>query len=332
MSEMKKLSVAVVHGIGITKPGYADSFVKGINKVFNEELSLYLKKKDDYSQHIEYSQIIWDDVLSENQSKLKKLLEKIFEQIKPKKRVGFLKKAGLFALVLVGGGWLFKANGIMMTLAGAAAYSAPKLIYRLRTSFAAEYIGDIIGYQNKEAYAKIYQKILKGMESLDKPQASAGLTFISHSLGTVITSDYIYDRQKAEGQAAANMPLVNLFTLGSPLALFSLRYGPEMFKSPVKLEDPHGRWINIFDRDDPIAYPLKALNEVYDKAVFRDQEVDAGLFGVAHVKYWNRPVVYSLIARKLILDWIRANDLMPEDQWENLRAKYEEHGGTKPLV
>lgn len=92
------------------------------------------------------------------------------------------------------------------------------------------------------------------------------------------------------------------------MALFALQYGIELFKSPIHVEDAQGHWTNIFDLDDPIAYPLKNLNDAYEKAVHLDCQVNTGGFGVSHVRYFGNRIVQETIAKKLAADWLRMND------------------------
>ncbi|MGE5279388.1 MAG: hypothetical protein ACM3L6_01415, partial [Deltaproteobacteria bacterium] len=139
------------------------------------------------------------------------------------------------------------------------------------------------------------------------------------SLGTVIASDFIWDCQfKGLMKPFA---LGNVFTMGSPIALFALRYGAELFNQPIEVKAP-GRWVNILDADDPIAYPLKPLNKEYDHAVLADREVSVGPLGVAHTRYWNAPVVHALIGRKLALDWLRADGRLDPYVLEHLSHQY----------
>jgi hypothetical protein len=161
---------------------------------------------------------------------------------------------------------------------------------------------DIIGYLNPEIKARIQLRIKDELKIINGDQES--VTFISHSLGTVIASDFIWDRQ--DKKDFGNFQLGNFFTMGSPIALFALRWGAELFNKPIRIDAP-GAWINILDKDDPIAYPLKGLNKEYNAAVREDKEVDTGLVGISHVKYWKNKEVHQTIARKLAEDWVRGN-------------------------
>ena len=122
------------------------------------------------------------------------------------------------------------------------------------------------------------------MEALaaELPGAERHVTFISHSLGTVIASNNIFDKMDVHRKAGINcmyerFVLSNMFTVGSPIALFSMKFdGPESFNRPIEVEAANGRWVNFLDKDDPFAMPLRLLNTSYSNAVFSDQQVDSG--------------------------------------------------------
>lgn len=280
----QKIYVIIVHGIGTPRPGYARPLIQGITSKFNHKLQQALKTKSDQSGNLVIREVIWDEILAVPQEKLAEILKKSFKSHAP---------VGLRALF----SYIFSF--------------VTRLVFRLRTTFAAESISDIIGYKNKDAYPKIHlclEKIIDDLAKSGHPaQEKNRISIISHSLGTVISSDYIYDRVKKFGHFHDRLTLANFFTLGSPIALFALQYGVELFKSPVRVEDPSGQWINIFDLDDPIAYPLKKLNEAYDRAVSLDAEVNTGGFGTSHTRYFINETVQEIIASKLSGDWLNLN-------------------------
>ncbi len=180
--------------------------------------------------------------------------------------------------------------------------------------FVAESVGDVIGYRDPTAAALIQHSLMGSLDALaqrysPRPDGSKiALTIVAHSLGSVIASDFIWDqtrKRQADGQSGFHpfFALRNFFTIDSPLALFSLSYGaPEAFNKPIAMEDPAGRWVNIYDKDDPIAMPLKALNAAYDAAVLADAEVQAGMYLQAHTRYFTHGRTLDIIARKVALD------------------------------
>jgi hypothetical protein len=118
---------------------------------------------------------------------------------------------------------------------------------------------------------------------------------------------------------------MNFFTLGSPLALFSLQHGgPEAFSKPVRVEHPDGRWVNIRDKDDPVGMPLKTLNAEYQAAVHHDVEVDTGDYLLAHMGYFSHELVLRAIGRKLALDWAAGNRVLPAKDLQALFKAYDQ--------
>jgi len=281
---VKKIHVVIVHGIGKTRSGYSEPLAKGIAAKFNSYLQATLKVTEDFTSHLVVREVTWDGVLAPNQEKLVAILKKGFANFQPKGFRAVMSK--VFSFVT-------------------------KPLLTIRTDFAAESISDILGYRNPEAYAQIHKCISDGIETLVhldmNPTDKQHLSIVCHSLGTVISSDFVYDRQKKFGRVHENFNFVNFFTLGSPIALFALQYGIELFRSPVVVEESGGQWINIFDIDDPIAYPLKNLNASYDKAVSVDQDVNTGGFGESHTRYFGNLVVHEKIAVKLAEDWRKIN-------------------------
>lgn len=292
---MQRLHICFVHGIGQTKPGYSQNMAEKIRQSFSNELKSLLSTNDDYASYLNTVEILWDDILSAKQEELSHILKKDFPTVKSNPLSFFIF------------GWDFLKS----------------LITKIRTTFASEYIGDILAYRNKIVYKEIHDHILTKINALNTKPPFEEITFVAHSLGTVITSDFIYDRQKEKGISHPHLIFTNFFSMGSPLALFSLHYGRELFKSPLRIESKFGRWINIFDRDDPIAYPLKNLNESYNNVVTKDWAVNTGLFGIAHLHYFNNEIIADKIGKKLALDWIRVNEKIAEQEISKLLKDFD---------
>lgn len=224
------------------------------------------------------------------------------------------------------------------TLWGRLAEGGPLDFKKLRR-FMVDFAADAVAYQpsprEKSAYEAVHSVLadaLKGLGTAAGP--TAPLCVIAHSLGTIIASNFIYDLQSDAGRgliapsvrrAMGDTPLdrgetlSSFYTLGSPLALWSLRY--KDFGQPVRVPDPRlsrhhpglgGEWMNIYDRDDVLGYPLKTVNAAYGGAVTEDLAVNAGGFlaswnPAAHTEYWEDRDVIKRIASGLSDLWRRAN-------------------------
>ena len=160
---------------------------------------------------------------------------------------------------------------------------------------------------------------------------TAPLCVVSISLGTVIASNYYYDLQNDKPKKRlipnevrdqiGNNPLEKgetlalFYTLGSPIALWSLRY--ENFGTPIdvpskNLETHHkgvkGEWVNLYDEDDIIGYPLKSLNAEYRKRIKADITTNVG--GIltswnpaSHLEYWTDSDVIQTVVKGLVKVW-----------------------------
>ncbi|TFE23191.1 hypothetical protein [Cohnella luojiensis] len=167
--------------------------------------------------------------------------------------------------------------------------------------FMINFVGDAIAYQplpikndqaaNNYIYADIHERFALKLQSLArKAGPDAPLCLICHSLGTIITSNYLYDLQCGKISPRIreiidmnNTPLergetlTHLYMMGSPIALWTLRYHD--FGKPVTVPAPNlrgqeiGEWVNFYDKDDVIAYPIKNLSEQYAEVVKDDIEV-----------------------------------------------------------
>jgi len=306
---MKQVNVVIIHGIGVNKPGYAKQIIAGIEREFYSFLKTILPGKDGLRGLINFSEIVWDDIVGDNQEKFKRIFEEEFSRRARKSRRNLFLKVVLPSVLLSAAILLLIKNVVLFILLvlGLGLILWPLAKYKMQTGFASEFFGDIIGYRNKEVYKKIQERIICSLEKFEKESGNTELTFIAHSLGTVIASDFLYDMQRKNKALSGRYTVMNFFTMGSPIALFSLQYGIELFKDPVRVAPPYGRWINIFDKDDPIAYPLKPLNPEHNDAVFGDKEVNTGLLLASHILYWNCKSVHKIIAQKLAVDWIRLN-------------------------
>jgi hypothetical protein len=249
--------------------------------------------------------IHWADLLKERQRRLQQVLN---ESLAP---------------VVVEGPWWVRTLRALW-----------RRLRRQEFQFVSNFIADIIGYLDPDAQAAVHGRL---RESLDRLSADVGslsgkrpLTIIAHSLGTVISSNYVWDQAKLRRQQGQDgfhphLQFENFFTLGSPLALFSLRYGgPDAFQQPVSLESPRGRWLNISDADDPVGMPLKTLNDAYARAVFREVRVNSGAYLAAHNGYFNDATTMQTVSRKLALDWLYGNSRLTPERLQQLGAEYDQ--------
>jgi hypothetical protein len=156
-----------------------------------------------------------------------------------------------------------------------------------------------------DVYGKIHDTVHQALKELraklggvDRP-----LVVIAHSLGSVIMSDYIWDRQKGrEPERFGASPfermetLSGLITLGTSIPLFTLAHDPVQciqFPPPGLAQNfqKKAKWLNFYDSDDVLGWPLKPLSINYADTVTEDIEVSVGNILTSwnpanHAAYW----------------------------------------------
>ncbi|HYO88750.1 MAG TPA: hypothetical protein VER79_08875 [Candidatus Limnocylindrales bacterium] len=198
-----------------------------------------------------------------------------------------------------------------------------------------DFLADALAYQptndDRRAYDGIHAVFAQTLADLAAEAGpDAPLCIIGHSLGTIIASNYIYDLQVDSfkhliGEEVRALmtgtplekgeTLALLYTMGSPIALWSLRY--REFGRPIVIPAPQlrqyhseieGEWVNYYDQDDVFGFPLKTLNPAYERMVTRDAQVNVGGLleswnPLAHFGYWTDRDVVEPMAKKLVEVW-----------------------------
>ena len=59
----------------------------------------------------------------------------------------------------------------------------------------------------------------------------------------------------------------------------------------TEADQARAKWLNYFDPDDVLGYPLKPINDAFDRVVTADIEINVGGFAVSwnpasHTAYW----------------------------------------------
>lgn len=191
------------------------------------------------------------------------------------------------------------------------------VVDRLRR-FVIDGASDVLLYGSdryrEEIRDRLRERIAAAIEGGD-----GAVTLVGHSLGSVVCYDVAYydgwhnPLWRRHGFAPAN-----LFTLGSPLALFALGYDDRGVPKPKYVDAgavrvlvrPGGRWLNCFDAQDIIGYPLAGQFP----GLVEDVIVRAGLLPTtAHTRLWHNREVARRLARCLRDDYRRLSGLRAED-------------------
>ncbi|WP_229423056.1 hypothetical protein [Telluria aromaticivorans] len=201
--------------------------------------------------------------------------------------------------------------------------------------------GDAAGLENrKEIPGSVYElaqgEIARTLLSAHAIRPSMPVVFVAQSLGGQVLSSYIYDAQKA----AAGRPVgagiwrnidawasgalgrsltasektflaagtcAGLVTTGCNIPIFVAAH-KEMHIIPIAPPTSLFKWINFYDPDDILGWPLQPLSEGY-RALVEDRAINAG-GGVAslllrswnplaHNSYWDDGTVIAAIAAML---------------------------------
>lgn len=281
----QKIAVAIIHGAGTPKKSFAGKLINQISEQFSKQLFI-----QDAVDQLVFEPVYWSSIFADEQ-------EKLWEKM----------------------------------------HKSSELDFPLLRRFVIEFLGDAVAYQpttlKNQNYDRVHALVAKSMNRLrEKAGPNAPLCVISHSLGTVVASNYFYDlqyRRMNMGKKTIVCTSLNpleqcetltlFYTLGSPLALWSLRYMD--YGSPVKVpatrmleQYPHlqGEWLNFYDKDDVLAFPLKMVSEGYNKAVTKDVAVNAGGIltswnPLSHNQYDVEKEVIQPIVKGLIKTWEAVN-------------------------
>ena len=249
----QEISVVVIHGMGSQKANYSHPLRDEINRRLGKEKA----------KQVTWGEIYWANVLAPRQA-------------------AYFKRAN-------------KNNDLdFVTL----------------RKFFIEAFGDASAYRktadrNDSAYEDIHEKVDAIIEDLDDPaQPKKPLIVLAHSLGGHIMSSYIYDMQKlgnrtsGPSQFQQMRTVAGFITFGCNIPLFTFAFDKDDIK-PIKFpgtglssaNKDKARWLNFYDPDDVLGYPLKPINDAYNIVVNKDIPINVGgIFSswnpLSHVKYW----------------------------------------------
>lgn len=283
----QKIAVALIHGVGNQGPEFADAMTSELYEAFAA-----LLPADDKSVHdkITIRPVYWADILARKERILWNILK--------------------------------HEDGLALNT--------------LR-NFMMNFVGDATAYQpgrsRREIYERIHTRIASVLHELaEEAGPEAPLCVIGHSLGTVITHNFFFDLgdilAEAPEQLSSLSPcetgqtLALFYTMGSPLALWSMRYDnyiPIPFPGALLAErypQLKPQWINYYDKDDVLAYPIRAISrghfQLAKDGLLKDVQVNVGnLFRswnpLSHMAYWQDKDVVKPVARSLFEAWQAAN-------------------------
>lgn len=176
-----------------------------------------------------------------------------------------------------------------------------KLRWKFLRKFFINSLGDATAYNN-EMYDDVHDRIEDAMMALRHKLNYHPFTpviVIAHSLGCAMITDYIWDRQAKNDPVRDRfmLPVKGIFTMGCNIPVFALSH------EPIRAIDARGMtWINLYDKDDIMGYPLKPISESYADAVDDDVEVNTGHWWsswnpLSHNDYWTDSDVIDKVSQ-----------------------------------
>ncbi len=259
---MADLAVAVIHGMGSQRPGFS----RGLKARLREHLGPAFRR-------VRWREVYWADVLDARERRY---------------------------------------------LADAAA--AGDLDWMELRGFVVRALGDVVAYRRVDddpdsVYGRVHRKVARAIARLDDGR-DRPLVWLAHSLGGHVMSNYIWDLQRgrpivppeADTAFQRMRTLAGIVTFGCNLPLFTMVL-PRSRVLPIAFPGdalPRGlkaraKWLNLYDPDDVLGYPLRPVNAAYRRTVAADIRVQVGglLTGwtpLSHQGYWEDEDVAREIA------------------------------------
>ncbi|MEF3352872.1 chemotaxis protein [Paenibacillus sp. GYB006] len=284
---MQKIGLIVIHGLGLQNKEFAFKFIKKLDHAFAGMMNVSSSKP-----YIDIEPVYWGDVFGDHE-------DRIYRDLVVNK----------------------------------------KLRYKKLRRYLLYYLADAVAYQpvdtNGHNYDAVHQSISNALHRLSQRIGNtAPLFVVSHSLGTVIASNFFYDLQfisrHSPGVIDTSSPLergetlTHFYSLGTTLPLWSLRYRD--FSKPIRIPALEGKdlypglegeWVNFYDKDDILGYPLREIDPAYERAVKADVSINVGNLLTSwnpfcHTSYMRDKKVVNHIADRLAVAYRYMNTEFPQ--------------------
>lgn len=239
----KQLGVLIIHGMGRPDADYADKLIKNLDDRLGARAGA-----------VAYEACHWSPVLQEHQDRIWEKTWKVISQ-----------------------------NPVNL----ATTASRP---------WAVHYLGDPATYlsgffkDGRPVYQKVHETVRESLARLAEKLGDAHdkpLVVLAHSLGSIIITNYFWDETQGKdagiGQNSFEKleTLTSLITYGAPIPIFLppvSKITCIQFPSPQLPErlKSVASWLNIYDRDDIVAYPLNTLWDEAQGTHIEDVEINVG--------------------------------------------------------
>jgi len=259
---MTKLGLLTIHGMGQTKPDYADAFKKALSNRFG---------KTEWT-NIEIRSAYYQDLLQNNQS-------------------------AYFNKVSAGLDWQRLRKFVLFGFSDAASLESRKVGKNSPYYQAQERILE----QFRSLYKALppSSQIVVVAQSLGGQVLSNYLWDALHakkpSHGIWANPPKFGD--KAEEDFCRGKSIRTIFTTGCNIPIFVAGIHPKEI-TPIDKPTPDFEWHNYYDVDDVLGWPLQGLSDGYDLLV-HDHRINSGLTPLSHTKYWTDKDFLKPLAKHL---------------------------------
>lgn len=171
--------------------------------------------------------------------------------------------------------------------------------------FLTVFLGDVVAYSSTQGERILRNHVYRQLDRI-LSKGTKSVSILAHSLGSIIAYDYLFDKRLQtgrRGQGRGRPHVKHFFTTGSPIALFLLRKTnvkiniAALVKDPIGLHRTTGSWLNFWNHQDVLAYPL----ERFFPGIVTDHLVDTGsLIFNSHLGYWHNRQVAEAVADTLV--------------------------------
>lgn len=155
------------------------------------------------------------------------------------------------------------------------------------------YLGDPRGERIRNTVVSEIQTALKDFD---------GIILVGHSLGSVIAYDVAKQYLQTEDNS---LKIKTLITMGSPLKwITEIRRAEDGKQGPINPQElslPGIKWINIYDKEDPIALKEELPNNMFENV--ENVPLESGeKFIKAHTCYWTQDKVASIVRNEMFAE------------------------------
>jgi hypothetical protein len=313
-NETSNIGILLIHGIGIHS---------------NQSETLVLNSDDEENPKISKIENWKEKMKDKIQEKIQEKMPKGIDGMISLLQKNYQEKGGKQELIFKPVHWGKKLqeyeDQLWQNISKSMKKNKESIIRQLMVTLMA----DIIAYQptpgNYTMYDEIHNQIQISLKELaEEAGPDADLFIISHSLGTVIIYNFLWNLQHISTdqlEIPVKTPLERgktlkaLYTMGSPLALYSIKsfaqkhFSPEgkdinediVFGKPIKSEI----WKNFYTPSDIISFPLKHINSYFSNSQIEDIEVEVGNLltrwnPASHMMYWEDQDVIDIIIKDLL--------------------------------